>query len=286
MPLLDDMARLGRPGRALSAKLDLLGFAGPGYYLRRLRDQRSFSKLDKRARDAFYEQIWREAAEAVGAEAVSLGPGRLELSRGSKSTRVHRQAIELDGQDTLGVALDKTRAHRLLVEAQVTVPEYLEFRFGDSAPREFLDRIGGPCVVKPAAGTGGGHGVTAGVVSPADLRRACIYAARRTDRLLMEQQAPGAVYRLLLLEGELLDVVRSTPERLTGDGELDDRQVDACGEPPASCRVRSRWPCRPGRRPRSGADAPVRGDDALVRSRGRQQRGDSHDHQQQRNRAL
>ncbi len=219
MRLLDLMAQLGRPGRSLSARLDLLGFAGAGYYLRRLRDQRSYSRFPDGARDALYEQIWREAAAAVGAEATSLGPGRLELSRDGTKTRVDRRAVSLDGPDTLSLALDKTEAHRLLVDAKVTVPEYVEFRFGNQAPaQEFLERIGGACVVKPAAGTGGGHGVTAGIANPADLRRACTYAARATDRLLIERQAPGSVYRLLLLEGELLDVVRCTPERLTGDG--------------------------------------------------------------------
>jgi len=219
MDLLDQMARLGRPGRTLSSKLDLLRFAGLGYYLRRARDQPSFAKLGKRARDAFYEQMWQETATAVGAQAVVLGPGRLELTRGAKSTRVDRQTVGLDPQQALDVAIDKTEAHRLLADAGVTVPRYVEFRFGDQAPAQaFLERTGGPCVVKPAAGTAGGHGVTAGIVRPTDLRRACTYAAQETDRLLIERQAPGAVYRLLLLEGELLDVVRSTPERLTGDG--------------------------------------------------------------------
>jgi D-alanine-D-alanine ligase-like ATP-grasp enzyme len=219
MRLLDHMARLGRPGRGLSARLDLLGFAGPGYYLRRLRDHRSYSRFPARARDALYERIWRDAAAAVGAQAKSLGPGQLELSRDGATTRVDRRAVSLDGSDTLHLALDKAEGHRLLVEAGVTVPEHAEFRFGDQAPaREFMAGIGTPCVVKPAAGTGGGHGVTAGIASPDDLRRACTYAARATDRLLIERQAPGPVYRLLLLEGELLDVVRCTPERLTGDG--------------------------------------------------------------------
>lgn len=219
MRLLDSIARLGRPGRSLSARLDLLSFTGPGYYLRRLRDQRRYARFPDAARDALYEGIWREAAVAVGAEATSLGPGKLELSRDGASTRVDRRAVSLDRADALRLALDKTEAHRRMADAKVTVPEYVEFRFGDQAPaREFLKRIGGPCVVKPAAGTGGGHGVTAGIAHPADLRRACAYAARATDRLLIERQAPGSVFRLLLLDGQLLDIVRCTPEWLTGDG--------------------------------------------------------------------
>ncbi|HWM54249.1 MAG TPA: hypothetical protein VNO20_02520 [Solirubrobacterales bacterium] len=219
MRLLDQMARLGRPGRNLAARLDLLGFAGVGYYLHRLRDQRRYSRFYKGARDAVYDQIWREAATAVGAQATQLGPGQFELSRGGAKTRVDGRAVALDDPDTLRRAMDKTLAHRLLADAKVTVSEHVEFHFGDQAPaRAFLEQADGPCVVKPAAGTGGGHGVTAGIARPEELRRACTYAARDTDRLLIERQAPGPVYRLLLLDGELLDVVRTTPERLTGDG--------------------------------------------------------------------
>ena len=220
MQPFDLMARLGRPGRGLSARLDLLSFAGPRYYLRRLRDQRRYARFRDGARDALYERIWREAAAAVGAEATSLGPGRLELSRDGAKTCVDRRDVSLDDPGALRLADDKTEAHRLLLNAGVTVPEYAEFRFANQAPaQEFMERIGGPCVVKPAAGTGGGHGVTAGVASVGDLRRACTYAARATDRLLIERQAPGPVYRLLWLDGELLDVVRCTPEQLTGDGQ-------------------------------------------------------------------
>jgi cyanophycin synthetase len=35
---------------------------------------------------------------------------------------------------------------------------------------------------------------------------------------LIERQVPGPVYRLLFLDGELIDVIRHVPPRLTGDG--------------------------------------------------------------------
>jgi len=46
--------------------------------------------------------------------------------------------------------------------------------------------------------------------SDAELMRARRNAATAA-RLLIERQAMGAVYRLLLLDGKLLDVVRSVP---------------------------------------------------------------------------
>jgi cyanophycin synthetase len=108
--------------------------------------------------------------------------------------------------------------HRLLAAEGLPVPGHLAFCA--NAPEEgaeFVERHG-PCVVKPADGTGGGAGVTGGLRTKGDLMRAALKGSRWSDRLLVERQAPGLVYRLLLLEGELLDVVRRRPPCVTGDG--------------------------------------------------------------------
>jgi cyanophycin synthetase len=72
-------------------------------------------------------------------------------------------------------------------------------------------------VVKPADGAGGG-GVTCSVESADDLGRAWIAASRLASRILVERAVPGDEYRLLFLDGRLLDVVRRAPPSLTGDG--------------------------------------------------------------------
>jgi D-alanine-D-alanine ligase-like ATP-grasp enzyme len=48
--------------------------------------------------------------------------------------------------------------------------------------------------------------------------RARWHAGKGSDRLLIERQIDGDVYRLLFLDGELLDVVHSVPANVTGDG--------------------------------------------------------------------
>jgi cyanophycin synthetase len=60
--------------------------------------------------------------------------------------------------------------------------------------------------------------VVPGVLRFDDLLRARWHAGKGSDRLLIERQVEGDVYRLLLLDGELLDVVRSVPANVTGDG--------------------------------------------------------------------
>src|SRR5207237_8732227 len=97
-------------------------------------------------------------------------------------------------------------------------PDFVEF--SAHRPRSafrFLARHGGPVVVKPA-GSSGGFGVTCGVSTRLDLARAVLAAAAFGPRLIIERQHAGAVYRMLFLDGQLLDVVRRRPSHVTGDG--------------------------------------------------------------------
>jgi predicted ATP-grasp superfamily ATP-dependent carboligase len=214
--------RVARPGgrtAKLASRTEVLRAAGPGYAWRRVRADRTFAPFKREARNEVYERIWREAAEASGASITKLAADTLEISRDAARARVRHQDAGLDDPATLKLALDKVQVHRLLADAGLAIPEHVEFDASDpAAALEFLRRSGSPCVVKPAAGSGGGHGTTAGIRTEAELTRARRNAARGGARMLIERQARGAVFRLLFLDGELLDVVRSVPGHLTGDG--------------------------------------------------------------------
>jgi hypothetical protein len=131
----------------------------------------------------------RAAAVEIGAEVRHIGTDFLEISRGGRRTRVLRDLTSLDGPVTRAFALDKPLVHAALTDAGVPVAEYLDF-----CPRElaaalnFLARSNGPVVVKPAQGTGAGYGVTTGVRSPRDLRRAVPWAAALSAQTLVERQ--------------------------------------------------------------------------------------------------
>jgi cyanophycin synthetase len=127
--------------------------------------------------------------------------------------------VALDDPDTHRVALDKALVHQMLVDQALPVPAYAEFDISDTGtPLDFLRRSGTPCVIKPASGTSGGKGVAGGVMSPLELARARLSAARYGRRLLIERQVPGEMHRLLFLDGELLDVVRRRRPTVVGDG--------------------------------------------------------------------
>jgi cyanophycin synthetase len=211
--------RAGKAGTILGARADLLRSTGPRAALRELREDAVLGAEGGDPIDSFYRRIWGEAASELGAEVRDLSSGFLEISKGEARTRVWRQEVMLDDEVTLRLAADKPLAHRLLLEAGVPVPEHVEFELDDLAtPLSFLKGDSSPCAVKPAAGTDRGTGVTCGVRDRADLLRARLCAARWGRRLLIERQLAGEVYRLLFLDGELLDAVRRSPPRVVGDG--------------------------------------------------------------------
>ena len=221
----------GTRGRTVGSWLDLARSMGVAATARRLRGGRG-AVLDPEVRNAVYGAIWREAAARVGADVRDLGSGFLEIGRDGAAAKVWQQFVPLDDPITLRLALDKPVVHGLLTEASVPVPDHVEWSFSDPAPAlAFMARAGGPTVVKAASGTGGGEGTTAGVDTPARLMRARLQAGRFDGRLLIERQVPGAVHRLLFLDGELIDVIRHVPPRLTGDGRSTVEQlIDAENE--------------------------------------------------------
>jgi cyanophycin synthetase len=71
--------------------------------------------------------------------------------------------------------------------------------------------------LKPRSGDAGA-GVTCDIETAADLARAFVTAAPLDGALVLERQIPGSVYRLLILDGEVLGVVQRDPSSVEGDG--------------------------------------------------------------------
>ena len=166
------------------------------------------------SRKAFNEQAWREAAASLGASWQPLGSGFCEIVSGDVRTRVFDNVSAIDDPVTLGILHDKPLTHRILSREGLSVPRHAVFTLKDLRPAaEFLAAAGGTeCVVKPATGTGGGAGVATGIRTRWQLARAAAAAAVYSDQLLIEEQIEGDNYRLLYLDGELLDAyVRKFP---------------------------------------------------------------------------
>lgn len=206
--------------RQLGAVLDLAQATGPRYLRQRWLEQKAHARVASDNVTAVYLEIWRRAAEEVDASLQDLGSGFLEFRKGKARTRVWLHWVELEDIVAHQLSLDKTRVHELLAGEGLPTPEHVELDYREvDAAGEFMARWGGPCVVKPASGTSGGDGVTSGVRTFDELLRARLRASRGDSRLLIEGQVSGSAYRVLILDGELLDAVRRNPPAVIGDGK-------------------------------------------------------------------
>ena len=191
-----------------------------GYHARAFLRRRTSSHLGAQAnRSEFYELIWSEAAHALGATLRRIGHGVLEIRRGSLVTRVRQNCTTMDDAITLALAGNKPLTYRLFADCGVRVPRYAEFTLDEvQRAARFLREAKGECVVKPAADTGGGLGVTTGIQTSWQLARAAANATVYGNDLLIQEQVPGDNYRLLYLDGMLLDAVVQKPPTVKGDG--------------------------------------------------------------------
>ena len=204
--------------RGAVTRLDLLRSTGPRHAWRRLQRDRALEALAASRRTQVSRELWQDAAQELGATVTEPTPGRFEIRRGSTVARVVGQTAPLNTQAAKKVAADKPAVYSLLSEAGVAVPEHLAFDARDrQAAESFLARGPRPCVVKPARGTGG-SGVTGEIHTASELRRAALAATRFAPRLLIERQIAGDVFRFLVLDGEVLDVVHRLPPTIVGDG--------------------------------------------------------------------
>jgi cyanophycin synthetase len=121
---------------------------------------------------------------------------------------VQHHVTSLDDPVTVALALNKPLVYRLLSKQQLRTPAYCEFTLSSvSKALNFIKTSGGECVVKPARGSGG-DGVTTGVRSRVHLAQAAASASAYDSQLLIEEQIEGNVYRLLYIDGHLLDAAQ------------------------------------------------------------------------------
>ena len=173
----------------------------------------------KRGRSLFYRTIWSDAATALGATIVDLGDSLLEIRTESGTLRILEYYTSLDDLVTLRIAGNKPLVHRLLRERGLPVPSHCVCDFDDfKTASQFVGGSHSSFVVKPARSTAAGNGVTAGVRGARGLVRAMAFAGAYCGEVLIERQVEGDDYRLLYLDGELLDAVKRLPPGVDGDG--------------------------------------------------------------------
>jgi D-alanine-D-alanine ligase-like ATP-grasp enzyme len=197
-----------------------------GYRLKEaFRVRRSDTHLALEHRSHFYSELWRDAASQLGASVELLGNEILEIRLGQDCTRVQQNATEIERAITVAVAGNKPLVHRLLAKRKLRTPAYCEFTLNEiPKAAAFVESARRKCVVKPTS-AGGGHGVTTGVVGTFDLVRAAASAAVCGENLMVEHQVQGDFYRLLYLDGMLMDAVLRKPPTVVADGKSTVREL-------------------------------------------------------------
>lgn len=212
MITIDRVVRSAARATSLALLMPSLGVRRGREYRRLVREQRATRE------DDVYEFIWRDAADALGVSLTNEGGGTFTIADARRAVTVRRLNTPIDGPDVAALALNKPLVSARLTELGIPVPAGLEFRTHEvRGAARFLAASPGPCVVKPAA-SASGMGVTCGIETHGDLLRAIAAASAFGQRLIIERQVVGDVYRFLFLDGVLLDVVRRRPSHVVGDG--------------------------------------------------------------------
>jgi D-alanine-D-alanine ligase-like ATP-grasp enzyme len=174
----------------------------------------------------FYREMWRSAAEEIGAEFNAIDGSVWDVSCNGRATRLNLHQTELDNPVALTVAGDKALCHKILAEGGLPVPDHLVFAASEiGAAHRFVRQHGGFFVVKPADGTSSARGVTTFVRSEGDCTRAAAVASAYSSRILIERVVPGELYRLLVLRGRVIHAIRRPGVRVEGDGRSAIRQL-------------------------------------------------------------
>jgi len=183
------------------------------------------NRLAHEHRSRFYANVWRDAAARLGATVEQLDKDLLEIRLGRACTRVRQTTTTIDDPVSLSVAANKPLVCRLLAKQGLRTPNHFEFTLSSIAEAvAFIRRFGREWVVKPTNGAGG-RGVTTGVITSFDLLRAAVAAAAYESNLLVEEQVEGNVYRLLYLDGKLLDAVLRKSPSVLADGRSSVRKL-------------------------------------------------------------
>ncbi len=138
------------------------------------------------------------------------------------------------------VARDKTATKAVVTSLGVRMAPHALARSEADLPAA-AEAVGWPCVVKPAA-SGRSRGVTADV-DDLDKLQAAFRRARDLDKghVMIERQVEGEVYRIMVVRGRTVCVIRRSAPSVLGDGRRSVRELIEAANA-ATAPLRARWP--------------------------------------------
>lgn len=191
---------------------------GVPHSYRHWRAQRFLDAHAMRRLNAFTKAMWAEAADSVGATVTELAPGLWQFTRDLSVVHIVGQRTPFANPVAIELANAKDIAYVVLRAADVPIPEHVVVSNDRNAAFELLDETDGPVVAKPARGGGAGLGVTTSIATRKQLALALRRGSLTSSRLVVEREVVGEHYRILLLDGEVLDIIERRKPSVVGDG--------------------------------------------------------------------
>jgi D-alanine-D-alanine ligase-like ATP-grasp enzyme len=180
--------------------------------------ERALERNQSLLRKNFLERYWREVSGQTGAHCENMGNRFRRLSRGDSWTIVFDGDVMLDSRVALRMAGNKLLMYRLMQDWGISnIPDYRVCALDDISGAVELLQLG-QVVTKPAAGTGAGRGITTRINNRRSLRDGVAAASVYDDTVLVERHIEANSYRLLYLDGELLDAIWRRQPSVLGDG--------------------------------------------------------------------
>ena len=180
-------------------------------------------------RRKFYADYWSDAAKKVGADIRDVGSDYFLISKNNRSVLVQFHQVSIDTYLNLKLVTSKTMIQKILAKGGYPIPRFKIFDISSlNKARDWMAEQQGSFVIKPSRGSGG-RGITTGITNDKRLKKATVAAAAslKKESLIIEQQVKGDSYRLLYLNGKLIDVIQRCRPTVVGNGKSSIRELIA-----------------------------------------------------------
>lgn len=137
------------------------------------------------------------------------------LRRGTESVLCRESLSARTSAVALSLCDDKRTTSRVLRAAGLSTPAQTEV--GSPAQAEAFLRAHGTVVVKPARGEQG-RGISVGLCTPDELRRAIARAGEVDATVILEQYVTGVDLRVIVIDDEVVAAAVRRPPEVTGTG--------------------------------------------------------------------
>lgn len=178
--------------------------------------QRLLGRLRRYAPGGTNNRCFIGAAYQLNIPCMPLPGGVFQYGWGRRAQWLDSSFTETTSNISTRLARSKMITNALLRQAGLPVPAQVPVGTLDEAIAA-ATKLGYPVVLKPA-NLDGGVGVSAGLESQDEVRKAFERARKHSSALLMEKQIEGRDYRVYVFRGRAFSAMERVPAAVTGDG--------------------------------------------------------------------